>query len=198
MTRAGRRPGNSESRERILVAARKVFGQRGYDAATVRAIATEAGVNPAMVHYFFGSKDRVFVAALNLPVDPTTLLTRILEGPRDEVGQRIVRILLELWHPPESREPFLALLRSVVTNEEAVHLVSQFMQRTVFEQVAQELGVSQLRLSMLVAQIFGIALMRYVVGLMPVASAEDEEIVELVAPVIQYYVDAPAHPKGSA
>ncbi len=189
MARAGRRPGQSESRERIIAAARGLFGQRGYDGTTVRAIAAEAGVNPALLHHFFGTKDQVFVAALELPINPATLVPRILEGPRAELGQRMVRTILAVWRDPNSRQPFLALLRSVATHEDAVRMLRQFMQRAVLEPVADALNVPRVRLAAAAAQVMGLALVRYVIGLESLAEADEDEIVELVGPVIQYYID---------
>ncbi|HEU5107853.1 MAG TPA: TetR family transcriptional regulator, partial [Micromonosporaceae bacterium] len=119
MARTGRRPGQTETREDILAAARRLFGERGYDGTTIRGIAAEAGVNPALVHHFFGTKDRMFVAALNLPIDPVTVVARLTDGPREETAQRLLRMFLELWREPDSRASFLALVRSVSTNERA-------------------------------------------------------------------------------
>jgi AcrR family transcriptional regulator len=192
MARAGRRPGQTESRERILTAARSLFGQRGYDGTTIRAIAADAEVNPALLHHFFGSKEQVFVEALNLPINPATVVPRILEGPRDEVGRRMVRLILDVWRDPESRQSFLALLRSVMTHEEATRMLRQFLERAVVERVADSLGIPRLRLAAAAAQVMGLALARYVIGLEPLATADEEEIVELVAPVIQYYVEGSA------
>jgi AcrR family transcriptional regulator len=189
MPRAGRRPGPTESRERILAAARRLFGRSGYDGTSIRAIAAEAQVNPALVHHFFGSKTGVFATALDLPVDPEKVLPAILEGPREEIGQRMVRLLLQVWREPASRQSFLALLRSVTTQEEAVRTLREFMQHAVLDRVADSLGIPRLRLATAAAQVMGLAMVRYVIGMEPLASADEEEIVELVAPVIQYYVD---------
>jgi AcrR family transcriptional regulator len=189
MARAGRRPGPTETRERILGAARNLFGQRGYDATTVRAIAAEAGVSPAMLHHFFGSKEQVFVAALDLPINPATMVPRIVEGPRDQVGERLVRLLLEVWRQPDLRQSFLALLRSFTTHEDASRMLQQFLERAMLERVAGALGVPPLRLATAASQAMGLAMVRFVIGLEPLASADEEEIVRLVAPVIQYYVD---------
>jgi AcrR family transcriptional regulator len=192
MARAGRRPGQTDSRERILTAARSLFGQKGYDGTTIRAIAAAAEVNPALLHHFFGSKEQIFVAALNLPINPATLVPRILEGPREQVGRRMVRLILDVWRDPESRQSFLALLRSVMTHEEATRMLRQFLERAVVERAADSLGIPRLRLAAAAAQVMGLALARYVIGVEPLATADEEEIVELVAPVIQYYVEGGA------
>lgn len=192
MARAGRRPGQTETREHILAAARSQFGSKGYDGATIRGIAAEAGVNPALVHHFFGTKNEVFVAALQLPVNPDVLVETILGGDRSEVGERILRLFLLLWETEGPRQSFFGLLRSVSTNEQAASMLRQFMERAVLAQVAAALDVPKLRLTGMASQVMGVALARYVVRVEPLASASHDEVVALVGPVIQHYVDGPA------
>ncbi|HET9138945.1 TetR family transcriptional regulator [Actinophytocola sp.] len=189
MARTGRRPGQTETREDILAAARRLFGERGYDGTTIRGIAAEAGVNPALVHHFFGTKDRVFVAALNLPIDPGAVVARLTDGPREETAQRLLRMFLELWREPDSRASFLALVRSVSTNERAAMMLRQFIERVMLTRLAEALDIPKLRLTGMVAQVMGIAMVRHIVGVEPIASADEEEIVAMVAPVLQRYLD---------
>lgn len=189
MARAGRRPGQTETRERILAAARHQFAERGFGGATIRGIAADAGVNPALIHHFFGTKEQVFVAALNVPVHPAVMVETILEGPREQVGERLVRLFLGLWQEPVSRQSFFALMRSVFAKPEYAGLMRQFIEHTVLVKVADTLGVPKLRVSGAAAQLMGVALVRYVVGVEPMASASEEELVELLAPVIQHYFD---------
>lgn len=189
MARAGRRPGQTESRERILEAARSLFGQKGYGATTIRAIAAEADVNPALLHHFFGTKEQVFAAALNFPVNPVVLVPRILDGPREEIGQRMVRLILEVWRDADARQSFLALLRSVASHDAAVLMLREFLEHAVLARMSAALGVPRLRLTAAAAQVVGLALVRFVIGLDPLASADEEAIVRLVGPVIQYYID---------
>ncbi len=187
--RAGRRPGPTATREEILAAARRLFGERGYDGTTIRAIAAGAGVNPALLHHYFGTKERVFVAALEFPVNPSELLPMLLEGPREECGERIARMLLTLWSASETREPFLALLRSAMTNENAARMLRQFIGTAVLGPVAEALGVPRLRITAAAGQMIGLALLRYVIRIEPLASAAVEEVVALVAPAIQRHLD---------
>ncbi|GAB1514366.1 TetR/AcrR family transcriptional regulator [Actinophytocola sp. KF-1] len=184
---AGRRPGQTQTREDILVAARNQFGQHGYDGATIRGIAAEAGVNPALVHHFFGSKEQVFVAALNLPMTPSTIADAIVRGPRDGIGERIVRLFLGLWSAPDTRQPFLALIRSVASNEQIASLMRQFLEHTVVGPVSAALDLPRLRITGAASQGIGLAMARYVIRVEPLASATDDEVVELVAPVLQHY-----------
>jgi AcrR family transcriptional regulator len=187
VARTGRRPGQTQTKDEILVAARNQFAALGYGGATIRGIAAEAGVNPALVHHFFGSKDQVFVAALNLPFNPAILVEALLEGPREQIGERIVRLFLGLWTGPESRLPFFALVRSVTTSPEVADQLRQFLETAVLAKVAAALGLPALRLTGAASQMIGLALVRYVLKAEPMASATDDEVVELVAPVIQHY-----------
>lgn len=184
---AGRRPGQTQTRADILAAARNQFGQRGYTGATIRGIAAEAGVNPALVHHFFGSKEQVFVAALNVPIDPAMLVDLITQGPREEIGERVLRMFLTLWHDPATSQTFLALIRSVAGSPEVASLLRQFMENTVLTRVAAVLDIPALRLTGAAAQMMGLAMVRYVLAVEPMASATDDEVVELVAPVLQHY-----------
>jgi AcrR family transcriptional regulator len=190
MARTGRRPGQTETREHILIAARNQFGERGYDGTTIRGIAAEAGVNPALVHHFFGSKEGLFVqAVLQLPVDPAVVLATILDGPRSEVAERILRMFITIWREPATRKPFLAVVRSVSTHERAATQLREFIERVMLARVADTFDIPRLRLTALVSHVIGIAMTRYIVGVEPIASVSEEELVALVAPVIQHYID---------
>ena len=187
--RPGRRSGPTVSRGDILAAARRLFAERGYDGATIRAIAQEAGVDAALVHHFFGTKEQVFVAAMELPYQPADLLPQLVGGPREEVGERFVRLFLAVWRDPERRAPVLALLRSATTNEQAAEMIRQFVTEALLTRVAGALGVPPLRVTAAASQLIGLAMVRYLVGVEPLASADEEEIVRLVAPTIQRYLD---------
>lgn len=192
MARIGRRPGSNNTREQILEAARDQFGEKGYGNATIRGIAARAGVNAALVHHYFGSKEQVFAATMALPFDPEQVVNYVIEGPRESIGERFLGLYLTLWREPETRAPFLALIRSVATSEHAAGLMSEFMDHAVFRRVSERLGVPRLRINAVMTQILGLALGRYVIGIEPLAHAEEEEIIELMAPVIQHYFDGPS------
>ena len=98
--RPGRRSGDSDAREAILEAARGAFADQGYDAATIRRIAGAAGVDPALVHHYFGNKHKLFLAAANAPVDPSEVLASVIDGDRAELGHRLVRAFLTVWDGP--------------------------------------------------------------------------------------------------
>ncbi|MFE3173411.1 TetR family transcriptional regulator [Amycolatopsis sp. NPDC059090] len=191
MARTGRRPGQTETREAILAAARDLFGRNGYEGATIRAIAAEAGVNPALVHHFFGSKDQVFATALHLPADPGVVVAAILDGPRAEVGERLVRLFLTLWETPASRDAFFGVLRSVSTTEQAADMLRGFIQGALLDKIADALDIPPLRVTGIAAQLVGLAMVRYVIQVEPLAGASHDEVLALIAPAVQQYVDRP-------
>lgn len=191
MAAVGRRPGSTATREEILAAARRLFAQNGYDRTTVRAIAAAAGVNPAMVHYFFGSKEQVFVAALELPASPAEIVPALLAGPREQFGQRVAGFALGLWRDPGTRAPLLALLRSSVDNEQAAGMLREFFEAAVIERVAGVLGVSRFRLAAALGQGIGLMLFRFVVGVEPLASADEAELAEQLGAMVQHTIDRP-------
>jgi AcrR family transcriptional regulator len=188
--RPGRRPGQSSSRADILAAARVLFGDRGYDKASIRAIAGEAGVDPALVHHVFGTKDELFAAAMEFPIDPATILPLILTGPRDEIGERLVRTFLGIWQEPRLRPQFVGIIRSATTSETGAALLREFVSSKLLARVAEALDVPRMNLNAAASQMVGVVMFRYVLELEPLASASDEEIVALFAPTIQRYLGA--------
>ncbi|NUT39747.1 MAG: TetR/AcrR family transcriptional regulator [Thermoactinospora sp.] len=187
--RPGRRPGAADTRGEILAAARKVFAEKGFDKATMRGIAREAGVDPALVHHYFTNKEGVFAAALQLPVMPDVILPQLLSAPRSEIGERLVRLVLTVTSEPQAREPVIAMLRSAMTNDQAMETFREFMSSALLFRVADALGVPHIRIEAAFSQMFGIIMARYVLRLEPLASADLEEIVELVGPTLQRYLD---------
>ncbi|MFB4269055.1 TetR family transcriptional regulator [Nonomuraea sp. GTA35] len=185
--RPGRRPGSADTRGEILTAARRVFAEKGFDKATVRGIAREAQVDPALVHHYFDTKEGMFAAAMELPINPQQIIPVLLDGPREEIGERLVRTILRLTADEKTRAPVLALLRSAMSNEQAVGMVREFFTSALLYQVADRLEVPQLRVEAAFAQMLGIVLARYVLKLEPLASAGHDELVEILAPTIQRY-----------
>lgn len=187
--RPGRRPGSADTRGEIVAAARRTFAEKGFDKATIRGIAGAAGVDPALVHHYFASKEGLFVAAMELPVDPAEVVPLLLAGPREETGERLVRLILTITADAEARQPVLALMRTAMTNERVVGMIREFMTHALLEKVAEALEIPPIRMEAAFAQMFGVVLVRYVIRLEPLASAGLEELVELLAPTIQRYVD---------
>jgi AcrR family transcriptional regulator len=186
----GRRPGTPDTRGEILAAARADFAAKGFDATSVRAIAARAGVDPALVHHYFGTKEKVFLAAMELTINPADLAERVAAGPVDELAERFVRTFLSVWGNPVTRAPFLALLRSAIGHEAAAMLLRQFVTSVVLTRVRPMLEGPDvdLRLELMASHLVGTALLRYVVKAEPLASASEDELVALVAPALQRYV----------
>ncbi|PWU50282.1 TetR family transcriptional regulator, partial [Micromonospora globispora] len=180
-----------DSREAILAAARAAFAERGFDAASIRAIATAAGVDPALVHHYFGTKEELFRATMEVPIDPAQLLPSVLSGGREGVGERLVRTFLGVWDSPAGT-PAVALLRSAVNNEWTARLLREFLVTQVLRRVLDHLDLDPaelpLRGSLVATQMIGLGMMRYVIRLEPVASAPVETLVAAIGPTVQRYL----------
>ncbi|WP_446210620.1 TetR/AcrR family transcriptional regulator [Micromonospora sp. IBSANI012] len=189
--RTGRRPGNPDTRQAILAAARTTFAERGFDAASIRVIAAAAGVDPALVHHYFGSKEELFRATVEIPLDPAELLPVVLAGGVDGVGERLVQTFLGVWDSPAGKAA-VALLRSAVNNDWTARLLREFLVTQVLRRVLDHLDVPPaelpLRGSLVATQMAGLAMMRYVIRLEPVASADPETLVAAVGPTVQRYL----------
>lgn len=189
--RRGRpRAGESDARDRILAAAIEEFGGAGYDGATIRGIAARAGVDSALIHHHFGTKADLFGAVIDAPMRPDLALPEILAGPRDEVGERIVRYVLETWEVPEARRRGVALLRTAIGNKLTTPLVAGFLSRELIGRIARTLEVpdAELRASLAGSQIAGMLIARYVLRLPALAEASPDDIVERVGPTVQHYL----------
>jgi AcrR family transcriptional regulator len=187
--RPGRRPGPTETRQTILAAARELFAEKGYDGASIRAIARTAGVDPALVHHFFTSKEDLFVAAMEFPFDPAQLLPHIAAGPKEELGERLVRVFLSVWGDPQLQPRATAILRSATTSEQGAAMLREFASSALLGRVAEASGVPLLRINAAAGQMIGVMILRYVLAVEPIASATEDELVELLAPTLQRYFD---------
>jgi AcrR family transcriptional regulator len=193
MPRTGRRPGRTDTRERILTAARHRFAEKGLEGTTIRAVAVDAGVDPALVHHYFGTKERLFVVAVELPFDPRRLLPLLTEGPRDEMGLRFARLFVSIWDDPETRTPLQGILRSAVSDPGAAAMIRGLVLARIVGPVVEAIGLPEprLRMTLLGSQAIGLALVRYVLRIEPLASADAEAVVAAVAPTFQRYLVEP-------
>ena len=202
MARTGRRPGPSGTREAILAAARRAFAERGYQHATIRQVAELAGVDPALVHHYFGTKQGLFVAAVQLPVNPVERLSAVLADDPERVGERLVETFLAIWDHATDRSPLLTLVRSAVGDEDAAAMLREFITAEILGPIASRLGSpdAPLRATLVGSQLIGIAMARYIVKVEPLASAPAAQVAAAVGPTIQRYltgdlsVVAPARP----
>jgi AcrR family transcriptional regulator len=189
----GRPTGGGNSREEVLAAARRVFAQRGYEGATLRAIAGQAGVDPAMVRHFFGDKDGLFRAALHLPFDPGPALTALVEQGRDGLGERLVRFFLTVWEGGGGPSPFVAFLRGAAGHEDSRTMLHDMLTRVLFPALSTALDDPDalLRVTLCGSQVVGLGMARYVVGIEPLASLPPERLVTLYGPTLQRYLTEP-------
>jgi AcrR family transcriptional regulator len=196
-TRTGRRAGDSGTREAILASARAQFAAHGYDGATIRAIAADAAVDPALVHHFYGTKERLFAAAMQLPFIPseaiTAALAEISDRADESVGEHMVRSALALWETAEARGAFTGLLRSALTSEQAAAMLREFLAEAILGPMASvAAGADQertpFRVSLVASQMLGLAITRYVLQLGPVAAVSADELAAAVGPAIDRYL----------
>lgn len=187
---AGRRPGDSGARQDILEAALRRFAGHGYRGATIRAIAADAGVDPALVHHYFGTKRELFSAAVELPFEPGEVLGELLAQDRGELGHRLVRLFLETWDATHDHSPMIALLRSAVTDPEAAGTVRRHLEEEILHPVASALDRpdAELRAGLAATQMIGLALGRYVLAAGPLTEAPRDELVTAVGPTLQRYL----------
>jgi AcrR family transcriptional regulator len=189
MARAGRRPGPGTTSDDVLGAARGLFAERGYQATTVRAIAAAAGVTPAMINHFFGSKEKVFLAAIAMPLDPDALLATLLDGPREQLPERLVATFVSAWRSADTGPALQSMLRAAVTGEQHAAGMPAFAAELWLPRLANALGVARLRVAAAVSVLLGQALTGLLLGIEPLASAPDEELVAVYAPAVRAVLD---------
>ena len=190
MARTGRRPGEPETRTRILLAARMLFAERGIEGTSMRAVAATAGVDPALVHHYFASKQRLFLEAVDFPIDAIGAIQELAGGDIDEIGERLVRFALRLWDDPEILPRLLGVLRSAVTDAQAGRMLGVLFTRQGPVQLVRALGSDQpeLRAELVGTQLVGLAIARHVLRVEPLAGADHEQIVAAVGPTMQRYL----------
>jgi AcrR family transcriptional regulator len=168
-----------------------MFADAGYDKTSVRDIAAGAGVDPALIRHYFGTKAELFRTTMGWPFEPTQVAAQVTSGGRDEIGARLTRVFFEAWEQPDSRAPLLAILRGAATHEESASLVRQFIQGQLYRQMADELPGpnAELRIDLAMAQLLGIAYLRHILRVDPIASTPVEELVARVAPVVTAHLN---------
>jgi AcrR family transcriptional regulator len=192
--RSGRRPGNQDTRSSILDAARAAFAEKGYDQASIRMIAAGAGVDPALVHHYFGTKEKLFLAAMNAPINPGELIPQALAGPREQAGERLVRTALGVWDSTAGAAA-VGMFRSALSNEWTARLLREFVVTQILRRAVSELVVdpdeAPLRSSLVATQIAGMMVARYVLKIEPLASADPETLVAAIGPNVQRFLADP-------
>jgi AcrR family transcriptional regulator len=185
----GRRPGAPDTRAEVLAAARTSFAEKGFRATTIRAVAASAGVDPALVHHYFGTKDDLFLAALEMPVDPREVLAPVVALGPDGAGERLLRTFLSVWDDPEIQVRLLAVVRSVLSEDGATLLKEGFIPVVVGPVLAQLVADRpDVRVPLVASQVVGLIVTRYLIALPPMATMPAEDVVSRIGPVIQHYL----------
>jgi AcrR family transcriptional regulator len=188
--RPGRPRGASDNRDRILASARELFARNGIDRTSIRAVAAEAGVDAALVHHYFGTKQQLFTAAIHIPIDPMEILRPIRETPVEELGLRLPSVLLPIWDS-ELGAGFIATIRSLLTGAD-VNLARSFLQEVVIAEVGARVdtppGTGVIRAQFVASQLMGVVMARYIVHIEPFASLPGEQIARTIAPTLQRYL----------
>jgi AcrR family transcriptional regulator len=188
--RPGRPPGPSDTRDRILTSARELFARNGIDKTSIRAIASAAGVDAALVHHYFGTKQQLFVAAVRIPIDPMLVIGPLRETPVDELGLKLPSLLLPLWDS-EMGSGLIATLRSLLAGNE-VSLIRSFLQEVVAVEVGTRVddppGSGRIRVQFVASQLVGVVMARYILELEPFKSLPVQQVAETIAPNLQRYL----------
>ena len=196
--RPGRPAGNSDTRQRILDNARELFARSGIKNTSIRAVAAAAGVDSALVHHYFGTKEQLFAAAVHIPINPMDVIGPLREVPVEELGHRILSTLLTLWDS-EVGASFIATLRSILAGSEA-QLFRTFIQDVVAVELGPRVddppGSGAIRIQFVASQLVGVVMARYILELDPFASLPPQQIADTVAPNLQRYLtgDLPEWP----
>ncbi|WP_072691158.1 TetR/AcrR family transcriptional regulator [Rhodococcus marinonascens] len=191
--RTGRRPGNPDTRLRILTIARELFAQKGFDKTSVRSIATAAGVDPALVHHYFGTKRQLFIASIDIPVDPTQVIAPVLDRPTDEIGAHLARAIFSVWESPH-RSAAVAAFRSALAGNEPNLIrtfLLEFVLRDLEPRIDEPPGTGKLRSQLVASQLAGVLVTRYILEFEPLASISLADLIEIVGPTLQRYLTGP-------
>ena len=184
--RVGRRPGTASTRQAVLSAARARFAGDGFAATTIRLIAADAGVDPSQVMQFFGSKDELFAAVMEIPSSALHRFDTVFEGPDEHLGERVVRAFLEAWEgAPEQSEPLMAMLRGAIVNEQASTQLREFIQSRLTHGMRGRGDEAMLRAGLAASMLVGIITSRRIIGVPVLASADSDTLVAAVGPAIQ-------------
>jgi len=192
--RRGPRPGTARTREDILAAARSLFAERGFAATSVRAVAAEAGVDAALVHHYFGTKDELFRATLEVPVDLAAVVARIVAAKGPDAGRVVAETFVDVWEGPSTGPAMVAFLRRTLADGVSTELLGQFAAATVIQRAAEGLlqdvdaEEARARVSMVVSQLLGVAVTRYVLGIDPLTRLSREELVGRLAPALDRHL----------
>jgi AcrR family transcriptional regulator len=174
------------TRDRILEAARLIFGRDGYDHATIRGIAAEANINPAMVMRYYRNKETLFAAVTEFKID----LSAYADVPKSRLGETMVRRVLELWDNPATGASRRAMLLTAMSNEAArVKFLEQT--RSQYAELLKQFGTTKQGASaaaLIGTQILGLQVSRYILRLPEIVSQSHEFLIREVGRTLQSYM----------
>ena len=192
--RRGRRPAGEDTRGLITEAARTEFADKGYEGTSMRSVARAAGVDPALVHHYFDGKADLFAqSVVHTRVNPAVMVDRVLQGPLETLGERLVRAFLAVWDDADNQERLVALVRAVHTNDEVAALMREFVAREIVGRVTQRTEVADApqRGALAASQLIGLATTRYVVRMPAMVDASHDDLAAWLGPVLQRYLVDP-------
>lgn len=206
--RTGRRPGPTNTRNEILHAGRKLFAERGFDGTSMRAIAAEADVDAALIGHYFGGKEGLFEAVMELPVDPVALAAQLTKAPLDELPAHLVATFLQVWEGPDTGPAMVSVMRRAIGDPAQLESLRSFMAGAVLGPVMPRLahyGAPEqvhARLSLVASLLLGTMVTRHVLHLDPLHQMTRDDLAALLLPTVTHYlVDElpfdPAHLEGN-
>ncbi len=191
MGRTGRRPGSPDTRRTILAAARDTFADNGFAGASIRSIAAAAGCDPALVHHYFGTKEQLFIATVEVPVNPAEVIGALVTGGINGLGSRLIGAALEVWDSPAGAA-LAATMRSNLAGNDAPRAVPEFISVALLGRIRPLLTATRaeadLRLALVSAQLVGVLVGRYLLRLAPLAGVPADKLIASVGPVLQGYL----------
>ena len=195
--RSGRRPGNPDTRQQILDVARATFAAVGFTKASIRRIAAAAEVDPALVHHYFRSKDELFLATVEVQVNPRLVVEQLVAGGVDGLGTRMIGAILQVWESPAGAS-LVAAVRTAVGDPGPRRALTQFITTEIVSRLLHQLDYSdaeaELRGALVASQELGVVIGRFVLGLPGLARLDPATIVASVGPTLQAYLTGPLPP----
>jgi AcrR family transcriptional regulator len=187
--------GTDDVRDAVLDSARAAFHAKGYVRTTLRGVANAAGVAPEVVSRYWDSKDRLFAAAMKLPFDPATAVPELVAPGLDGAGERLTRLTLDTLADEESRDDLIALFRAGASTSKAANGLRAFFEESIVDRLARTIGVpdARLRVGLISSYLVGITITRFVTKLEPLASMPEDDLVRIVSPTVQAWLD-PSQP----
>jgi AcrR family transcriptional regulator len=195
--KSGRRPGNQDTRGAILLAAREAFAAKGFAGASIRGIAADAGVDAALVHHYFETKQQLFLATVAIPVPLGDLVQELVDGDLNALGERLVTRILGIWDS-DAQPALIAAVRTALTQPDLSRSISEFLSLEVIGRIVGALDMpadeAHRRSGLVASQVVGMIVGRYVLRLPVLAEAEPAGLARTVGATVQHYLTGDLDP----